>query len=217
MPSRRIDQFVGLACFMLLLLTKGAAIAGAPAPNSDQPSAVPSPSAVAAPAPRPNPEILNAAPEVPATVATPALDSDQPIAAPSAAVAATPVSSSNQDTPTAQPEVSAAAGNDAPIIEQLHNLADGKFDRIIGGTKERTSIDAFYAGRNYAPLWLTDGKANARAQAAIAYLDQVSADGLDPSDYPVPDFSALTDPAALADAEITLTTSVITYARHAQI
>jgi len=217
MPSRRIDQFVGLACFVLLLLTKGAAIAGAPAPNSDQPSTVPSSSAEATPAPRPNPEILNAAPEVPAAVATSAPDSDQPIAAPSAAVVATPVSPPNQDTPTAQPEVPAAAGIDAPIIEQLHNLANGKFDRIIGGTKEWTNIDAFYAGRNYAPLWLTDGKANARAQAAIAYLGQVSADGLDPSDYPVPDFAALTDPAALADAEITLTTSVITYARHAQI
>jgi len=217
MPSRRIDQFVGLACFVLLLLTKGAAIAGAPAPNSDQPSTVPSSSAEATPAPRSNPEILNAAPEVPAAVATSAPDSDQPIAAPSAAVVATPVSPPNQDTPTAQPEVPAAAGIDAPIIEQLHNLANGKFDRIIGGTKEWTNIDAFYAGRNYAPLWLTDGKVNARGQAAIAYLGQVSADGLDPSDYPVPDFAALTDPAALADAEITLTTSIITYARHAQI
>jgi murein L,D-transpeptidase YcbB/YkuD len=176
MSSRRLDRFVALACLVLLLLTKGAAIAGAPTPNSDQPSAVPSPSVVATPAPRPNPEILAAAPEVPA-----------------------------------------AATIDAPIIEQLHNLANGKFDRIIGSAKERTSIDAFYAGRNYAPLWLTDGKANARAQAAIAYLGQVSADGLDPSDYPVPDFASLTDPVALADAEITLTTSVITYAHHAQI
>jgi L,D-transpeptidase YcbB len=176
MSSRRLDRFVALACLVLLLLTKGAAIAGAPTPNSDQPSAVPSPSVVATPAPRPNPEILTAAPEVPA-----------------------------------------AAAIDAPIIEQLHNLANGKFDRIIGSTKERTSIDAFYAGRNYAPLWLTDGKANARAKAAIAYLGQVSADGLDPSDYPVPDFASLTDPVALADAEITLTTSVITYAHHAQI
>jgi murein L,D-transpeptidase YcbB/YkuD len=176
MSSRRLDRFVALACLVLLLLTKGAAIAGAPTPNSDQPSAVPSPSVVATPAPRPNPEILTAAPEVPA-----------------------------------------AATIDAPIIEQLHNLANGKFDRIIGSAKERTSIDAFYAGRNYAPLWLTDGKANARAQAAIAYLGQVSADGLDPSDYPVPDFASLTDPVALADAEITLTTSVITYAHHAQI
>src|SRR6516225_7608509 len=127
MPCRRIEQFVGLACFVLLLLTKGVAIAGAPAPNSDQPSTVPSPSAVATPAPRPNLEILN----FPAGTAMPAPDSDQPIAAPSAAVVATPASTPNQDTPTAQPEVPAAAGIDAPIMEQLHNLADGKFDRII--------------------------------------------------------------------------------------
>jgi murein L,D-transpeptidase YcbB/YkuD len=130
---------------------------------------------------------------------------------------ATPAPRPNPEILTAAPEVPAAATIDAPIIEQLHNLANGKFDRIIGSAKERTSIDAFYAGRNYAPLWLTDGKANARAQAAIAYLGQVSADGLDPSDYPVPDFASLTDPVALADAEITLTTSVITYAHHAQI
>ena len=132
MSSRRLDRFVALACLVLLLLTKGAAIAGAPTPNSDQPSAVPSPSVVATPAPRPNPEILTAAPEVPA-----------------------------------------AATIDAPIIEQLHNLANGKFDRIIGSAKERTSIDAFYAGRNYAPLWLTDGKANARA-----HCDRLSWPGL---------------------------------------
>ena len=80
------------------------------------------------------------------------------------------------------PIPSAAIDLDAPIIEQLHNLPSGKFDHIIGGTTERISIDAFYVGRNYAPLWLTDGKANARAQAAIAYLGQASADGLDPSD-----------------------------------
>src|SRR6516165_3474808 len=115
------------------------------------------------------------------------------------------------------PMPSASIDPDASIIEQLHNLANGKFDRIIGGTKERTTIDAFYSGRNYAPLWITEGEANARAKAAIAYLGQVSADGLDPTDYPVPDFASLTDPVALADAEITLTTSIIAYARHAQI
>ena len=43
-------------------------------------------------------------------------------------------------------------------------------------------------------------ESRARAQAAIAYLGQVSADGLDPSDYPVPDFASLTDPVALAKA-----------------
>jgi L,D-transpeptidase YcbB len=106
---------------------------------------------------------------------------------------------------------------EAPIAEQLHDLPNGKFDRIIGNTKQRGAIDAFYSGRNYAPLWITDGKVNARAKAAIAYLGRVWADGLDPADYPVPNFASLTDPAGLAEAEIRLTTSVITYAHHAQI
>jgi murein L,D-transpeptidase YcbB/YkuD len=105
---------------------------------------------------------------------------------------------------------------DAPITEQLHDLANGKFYRIIGNRKDRESIDAFYASRNFAPLWITEGKANARAMATIAYLGGVSADGLDPTDYPAPNFGLPTDPAALAEAEITLTTSVITYAHHAQ-
>jgi murein L,D-transpeptidase YcbB/YkuD len=114
-------------------------------------------------------------------------------------------------------EPSTALDRDAPITEQLHNLANGKFDRIIGSTKERESIDAFYASRNYAPLWITEGKPNARAKAAIAYLGGVSADGLDPTDYPVPNFASVSDPVALAEVEITLATSVITYAHHAQI
>jgi hypothetical protein len=49
----------------------------------------------------------------------------------------------------------------------LHDFPNGKFDRIIGNTKQRASIDAFYSGRNYAALWITDGKANARAKAPI--------------------------------------------------
>jgi murein L,D-transpeptidase YcbB/YkuD len=106
---------------------------------------------------------------------------------------------------------------DRLIALRLHNLANGKFDPIIGSAKDRAVIDAFYAGGNYAPLWITEGKANARAKAVIAYLGGVAADGLDPTDYRVPNFDSLTDPAALAEAEIMLTTSVVTYAHHAQI
>ena len=84
------------------------------------------------------------------------------------------------------------------------NLASGKFDRIVGSKKDRATIDAFYSGRDYAPLWITDGEANERAKAAIAYLGHVDADGLDPADYPVPNFAALSDPAALAEAELKL-------------
>jgi L,D-transpeptidase YcbB len=114
-------------------------------------------------------------------------------------------------------DASAAIDPDAPVVEQLHELPNGKFDRITGNTKQRAGIDAFYSGRNYVPLWITDGKANARAKAAIAYLGRVSADGLDPADYPVPNLVSLTDPTALAEGEIRLTASVILYAHHAQI
>ena len=119
-------------------------------------------------------------------------------------------------TPEATPAPTTVVDVD-PIAEQLRNIANGKFDRIIGNKKDKASIEAFYTGRNYAPLWITDGNANARSTAAIAYLGQVDADGLDPADYPVPNFASLSDPAALAEAEIRLTTSVVTYAHHAEI
>ena len=119
--------------------------------------------------------------------------------------------------PAATAAAPAAAGPDAAISEQLRELGNGKFDRIIGSKKDHTPIEAFYSGRNYAPLWITDGKANARAKAAIGYLRHVDADGLDPADYPVTNFGALSAPADLADAEIKLTAAVVTYARHASV
>jgi L,D-transpeptidase YcbB len=160
-------------------------------PNESQsePSATVPPAATA---PVPKPDQPLAEPEVPAAIAAPAPHSEPPVAA-------------------------SSVDADAPIVEQLRDLANGKFDRIVGSAQERTAIDAFYSRRNYAPLWITDGKANARAKAAIAYLGQVEADGLDPADYPVPNFDSLTDAAALAEAEIGLTTSVLAYAHHAQI
>ncbi|MGA9323768.1 MAG: L,D-transpeptidase family protein [Xanthobacteraceae bacterium] len=115
------------------------------------------------------------------------------------------------------PKPAVVVDADAAVGEKLRELAGGKFDRVIGGKKERAAFDAFYSNRDYAPLWISDGNPNARAKAAIAYLGRVEADGLEPADYPGPDFSTLVDPAALAEAEIRLTMSVVTYARHAQL
>jgi L,D-transpeptidase YcbB len=119
--------------------------------------------------------------------------------------------------PAAATPKPAVVNGDAAIAEKLRELADGKFDPIVGGKKERAAFDAFYSSRDYAPLWIYDSKPNAQARTAIAYLARVEADGLEPADYPVPDFSALIDPGALAEAEIRLTMSVVTYARHAQL
>jgi murein L,D-transpeptidase YcbB/YkuD len=146
----------------------------------------------------------------PAT-ATPAAQT-KPNSATPAATASTPAAAETAAAPAAAP-----LGPDAAISDQLRELANGKFDRAIANKKDRMQIDAFYSGRNYKPLWITDGKANASATVAIAYLGHVDADGLFPSDYPVPNFAALSTPADLANAEIELTMSIITYAHHASI
>ena len=54
-----------------------------------------------------------------------------------------------------------------------------------------------------------------RAKAAAAYLAGVDADGLDPSEYPVPQIKTAMEPEALAEAEIKFTDAVLTFARHA--
>jgi L,D-transpeptidase YcbB len=143
------------------------------------------------------------------------LDSTDEMATPPAAAApaATPQPAALA-APPATPTVSEA---DAAVADQLRGLTNGKFDSLVGGKKDRTVIDAFYSGRNYQPLWLTDGKANEHAKAAIAYLGHVDADGLDPADYPVPNFDTLTTPAALAEAELRLSMSIITYAHYAAV
>jgi L,D-transpeptidase YcbB len=194
----------------------------------EMPNPTPSTKAPATPTPAVSatlPEMPNPTPSTKAHGSpTPA-----PASAASATPAATPQPSGTPGTPGAAtpPTPAAAAATmpapspgalaDAAIAEQLRGLTSGKFDHVIGGKKERASIEAFYSHRNFAPLWITDGHANARAKAAIAYLGRVDADGLDPADYPVPDFAALTDPGALAQAELRLGTSVVTYAHHAAI
>jgi len=187
-------------------------------PNLDQPITEPSAAVAGTPAPKANPDTLTTESEVPAATRLRS-DNPQPPAAsdnhPGPTTTAAPPVAPSQ--PAATTDASAALDPDAPITEQLHGLANGKFDRIIGSTKERAAIDAFYSGRNYAPLWITDAKANARARAAITYLGRVWVDGLEPADYPLPNFASLTDPVALAEAEIRLTTSVITYAHHALV
>ena len=176
--------------------------AEAPAPTAEAPAA----HAAEAPAPIPT---ASAPDKAAATASEPA----------AASPAATPAATAEEPTATPPATVTAVAppSPDAPVADQLRDLANGKFDRVIGNKKDRTTIDAFYSGRNYAPTWITDGKPNARAQAAVAYLGHVDLDGLDPADYPVPSFDAAGDPAALANGEIRLTMSILTYAHHASI
>jgi L,D-transpeptidase YcbB len=202
-----------------------------PTPASATPAAAAAPPATASPADSATqPQLASPAasstpstqPETPAAATNPAAPAGQPQTPAAAATpGATPDSTGNvggPETPTPAAATATPAAPptlDAQVADQLRQLSSGKFDRILGGKTERTAIEAFYSGRSYAALWITDGQANDRAKTAIAYLGHVDADGLDPADYPVPDLKSVTDPGALAEAELRFTVSVLTYARHA--
>ncbi len=139
------------------------------------------------------------------------------------APAAAPKAEIKQD--TAEPVKAAAAPVAAPVsatadsavADHLRDMISGKLDHIVSRKADREGVEQFYKARDYKPLWVSDGAAGARAKAAITYLGQVDTDGLNPADYPTPDFKTVTTASALAEDELKLTASLLTYARHAQI
>jgi murein L,D-transpeptidase YcbB/YkuD len=151
-------------------------------------------------------------------VSTPAAVPAAALAAPEAAPAATAAAPA---APSAAPvsqtaAVPALGALDQQVADKLREYLTGKADRIIE-RKSKQGVDAFYATRNYAPLWLDNGNPGERAKAVAKFLANVGVDGLDPADYPLPEIKAGADAGALADAELRYTETVLTYARHAQI
>ncbi len=155
-----------------------------------------------------------AAPATPAPVAAPAASTAAapaivtPDAAPATATA-TPAT----DATKAAPAVAAA---DQPVVDKLRDLIAAKGAKYFDRKAERTAVETFYKDRNYAPVWSEANAVTARAKSVMARLKDAAAEGLNPSDYPTPDFTAATTPDALAEAELKLTESVLDYARHAQ-
>lgn len=132
------------------------------------------------------------------------------------------------DTATATPAAAAApaaepvkaASNvpaaDQPVADKLKDLIGAKTSRHFDRKNERAAIEKFYGARDFAPVWTQAGSLTAAAKGVIARLKDAASDGLNPADYPVPDFAAATTPDALADAELKLTASMFDYARQAQ-
>ncbi|HET7383029.1 MAG TPA: L,D-transpeptidase family protein [Pseudolabrys sp.] len=131
----------------------------------------------------------------------------------------------NAATPSAEPVKAATAPAAAPVPTADSGVADKlreligsrQFEHLVGLKADRAGIEAFYSARNYAPLWVTNNAGNERAKAAIAYLAQADAVGLDPSDYRTPDFKSAATPDVLAETELKLTATSLMFARHAQI
>ena len=119
--------------------------------------------------------------------------------------------------PAAEPATPVSAAADNAVADQLRDMIASKLDGFVIRKADREGMASFYKARNYAPLWVSNGAADARAKTAIAYLAQVDSVGLDPNDYPTPDFKVTVSAEMLAEAELKLTTSALTFARHAQI
>jgi murein L,D-transpeptidase YcbB/YkuD len=107
------------------------------------------------------------------------------------------------------------AGADRPIAEALRDLLATRIGEHIVRPDERSAVQTFYRKRGFAPIWTEGGALGARAREAMTFLQGVSSDGLDSSDYPGAAFDS-DDPQILAQDELKLTNSVLTFARHAR-
>ncbi|HMK81515.1 MAG TPA: L,D-transpeptidase family protein [Xanthobacteraceae bacterium] len=186
----------------------------APAATLPEPPALPPAASqdVASPAPAAAP----AAPtEMPSATATAPGAAPVPAATTSAPEPAATVATPEPAKPTEPTKVAAPA--DQPIRDALRELISGaKLTHMIERKGDRTAVEAFYASRDYEPLFAGNEGPTAVASQAINHLRNADADGMDPADYPVPSFQSGGTPAALAEAEMRLVSSVLDYARQAQ-
>src|SRR5213075_2760018 len=79
---------------------------------------------------------------------------------------------------------------DQPVADKLREMFGGKSLRIFDRKGERAAVEKFYSAREYAPQWTQAGKLTAGAKGVVARLKDAASDGLNPADYPVPDFAA---------------------------
>ena len=134
------------------------------------------------------------------------------------ATPAAPAAPATAAAPAAEPVKAASnvPAADQPVADKLKDLIGAKTSRHFDRKNERAAVEKFYGARDFAPVWTQAGSLTAAAKGVIARLKDAASDGLNPADYPVPDFAAATNPDALADAELKLTASMFDYARQAQ-
>jgi L,D-transpeptidase YcbB len=142
-----------------------------------------------------------------------------PSAMPTSSETAAPATAAAPAAEPAKPAVNTASNvppADQPVADRLRDLVATKGTHYFDRKNERAAIEKFYTGRDYAPIWTQAGAPTTNAKGVIARLKDAASDGLNPADYPVPDFTAATSPDALAEADLKLTASMFDYARQAQ-
>jgi L,D-transpeptidase YcbB len=188
----------------------------------DAPAAVPDTAKLDAPKPT-QPTTTEKTPEIKSSdvVTAPASDTtrNDPGKNDSATTTTAPAATA---APTTEPakEPTKAASNvppaDQPVADKLREMLSAKSLRYFDRKAERTAVEKFYTAREFAPVWTQGGTLTASGKGVIARLKDAASEGLNASDYPLPDFAAANTPDSLAEAELKLTASVLDYARQAQ-
>ncbi|MBW5435231.1 L,D-transpeptidase family protein [Bradyrhizobium canariense] len=130
----------------------------------------------------------------------------------------TPAAPATAAAPASEPVKAASnvPAADQPVADKLKDIIGANASRYFDRKNERAAIEKFYGARDFAPVWTQAGNLTTAAKGVIARLKDAASDGLNPADYPLPDFAAATTPDALANAELKLTASMFDYARQAQ-
>lgn len=176
----------------------------------------------------PKPVVLSLAAEVgvaaavgPEVVDVPSAEAALPTATPAAEASpasATPAAFESV-APAGTPAAAAAAPPPRTFADRLHMAVEAWAAAEIKGRdaaeihKVRAAIAAFYALNDYAPLWLTDGKPNDAARAALARLAHAGEDGLAIAHLPI--FATAASDDDLIAADIDLSDAVVAYGRQA--
>lgn len=151
------------------------------------------------------------------SAAAPATEPTRTMASPPTAAPATATAPAPAVTSEPVKAASSVPAADQPVADRLRDLMATKGTKYFDRKVERAAVEKFYTARDYAPIWTQSGNLTSAAKGVIARLKDAASDGLNPADYPVPDFAAAgSAPDALAEADLRLTESMMDYARQAQ-
>ena len=121
-----------------------------------------------------------------------------------------------QPSPEASTGAPAAAAAPPPPLEavlaDLVHRADKKRNALL--RKNAQAIEAYYSGRNFAPVWLAGRSWSAAALAVSARLRAAAEDGLEPASLHIPALDSGGEQSRLA-AEVALSRAVVLYGEQA--
>ena len=129
----------------------------------------------------------------------------------------TPAAVAPEPPPPAAPVAVAAPVAPVPVSDPILVAVRDRLTKPVAGADkaDMAALTAFYAARTTGPVWVADGKFSAAAEGAMGALRTADDWGLEAKAFALPELAASADAAAQAQAEVTLSASILKYARYA--